>query len=168
MTLKLDFDDWYRDTYQMVFAAALIASGNDRTCAEDAASEAFIEAFRKWRDVSTMGSPDWWTVKVATNRVRRSQRGQSRRRVRETRYGTERSITVENRDQDLAFGPVWSAVENLSHRQRQAIVLRYVEGLPQAQTAQRMGIATGTAAATLNQARGKLRETLAASGKKKS
>lgn len=165
MASNPNFDDWYRETYQTVLAAALIASGNDRACAEDATSDAFIEAFRRWRTVSAMESPHWWTTKVATNRVRRSQRGKSRRQNRETTYETDRSSKPNTEGQSSRLDPIWAAIENLSPRQRQAVILRYVEGLPQVQAAQRMGIAPGTAAATLNQARSNLRETLATHGK---
>lgn len=165
MASKPNFDDWYRDTYQTVLAAALIASGNDRACAEDATSDAFVEAFRRWRTVSTMESPHWWTAKVATNRVRRAQRSRSSRRSREERYETDRSNFSTPEETSARFDRIWAMVDDLSPRQRQAVVLRYVEGLPQSQAALRMGVAPGTAAATLNQARNSLRESLTSNEK---
>ena len=48
---------------------------------------------------------------------------------------------------------VWDAVRVLTQRQRTAIALRYVLDLPEAEVAQMMGIARGTASATLATAR---------------
>ena len=55
---------------------------------------------------------------------------------------------------------LWTALDALSFRQRKAIVLRYVEDLSQAEVAYELGIAPGTAAATLSQARGVLKAEL--------
>jgi RNA polymerase sigma factor (sigma-70 family) len=48
---------------------------------------------------------------------------------------------------------VWHAVASLPLRQRQAIALRYLLGMTQADVAEAMGVAPGTAAATLHAAR---------------
>jgi len=55
-------------------------------------------------------------------------------------------------------GPSESA--SIPDRQRAALVLRYIEDLSQADVAERMDIAVGTASATLSQAKGNLRSEL--------
>jgi RNA polymerase sigma factor (sigma-70 family) len=55
---------------------------------------------------------------------------------------------------------VWAAVRALSARQREAIALRYVLDLSEAQVAEAMGVAVGTASATLAAARSRLGELL--------
>jgi len=51
-------------------------------------------------------------------------------------------------------------VDELSERQRKAVVLRYVRDLTQADVAKRIDVAVGTASATLAQARDRLRSNL--------
>lgn len=159
-----NFDEWYRREYKTVLAAAVVASGGDRAVAEDAAAEAFVAAFRKWDSVSVMESATAWTVTVATNRVRRVQRSLFRRRAREQRHSAANAkMTTDEHapvDSDL-----WDAVNRLTHKQRQALVLRYVEGATQVETADELGIAPGTAAATLHQARARLHEELTRDGR---
>ena len=48
---------------------------------------------------------------------------------------------------------VWDALASLPLRQRQALALRYLLGMTQAEVANAMGVARGTAAATLHSAR---------------
>jgi len=48
---------------------------------------------------------------------------------------------------------VWDAMALLPFRQRQALALRYLLGMTQAEVADAMGVAPGTAAATLHAAR---------------
>jgi DNA-directed RNA polymerase specialized sigma24 family protein len=48
---------------------------------------------------------------------------------------------------------VWDALASLPLRQRQALALRYLLGMTQAEVAEAMGVAAGTAAATLHTAR---------------
>ena len=66
------------------------------------------------------------------------------------------ACTDTQRDLDL-----FDALGQLSRRQRAALILRYVEDLPQAMVADRMDVALGTATATLTQARSRLRAGLA-------
>ena len=159
-----NFDEWYRQEYKTVLAAAVVAAGGNRAIAEDAAAEAFVTAFRKWDSVSVMESATAWTVTVATNRVRRAQRSLFRRRAREHRdFAASRNMaTAEHVPVESGL---WDAVNLLTHKQRQALVLRYVEGASQAETAAELGVAPGTAAATLHQARARLHAELTRDGK---
>ena len=147
-----------------MLATAVVAAGGDRAVAEDAVSEAFVSAFRRWDSVSVMESATAWTVTVASNRVRRAQRSVFRRRARERRHSAANPNTRTDEhapvDSDL-----WNAVNRLTHKQRQALVLRYVDGASQAETAAELGIAPGTAAATLHQARARLHEQLTREGR---
>lgn len=125
--------------------------------AEDAASEAFITAFRKWDVVRGMKDPTAWTVTVAANQVRRLQRRRVRRQDRERRSASSFLSTDRyNSDHD----DVWVALEQLTPRQREALVLRYIHEATQKETAKALDVAPGTAAATLNQARSKVRKHL--------
>ncbi len=156
-----EFDSWYRQQYKTVLAAAVVCAAGERALAEDATSDAFVKAFKKWNSVSQMDSPVAWTTTVAANRVRRLQRRRINRINREARTAVPEATTDSYQsDRDA----LWCSVAKLSPRQREALVLRYVHGATQAETAESLGIASGTAAATLNQARSRLHEELARNG----
>ena len=151
----LTFEDWYRDQHSSVLAAVAMFCVGEHARAEDAANDAFVEAYEKWDSVGQMNSPTGWVVRVAINKAKRSYRRRKRRIELLNTQRLEASSVDELRDLDL--------LENLAklpERQRAALVLRYIEDLPQADVAMQMDIAVGTASATLNQARGKLRSEL--------
>lgn len=158
MELVPDFDEWYGREYRTVLTAAVLLSRGDRSVAEDATSEAFVRALLKWDRVSRMSSPVGWTIRVAKNRVRANHRAWVRRASRERRH---QQLTPSNVETEL-FGSsdVWDAVERLTDKQRDALVLRYVHGASQAEAAALLGVAPGTVAATLHQARARLRTEL--------
>lgn len=54
---------------------------------------------------------------------------------------------------DVPDPQLWAAVRALPERQRQVLVLRYVGDLPEAEIATTLGIARGTVASTLSDAR---------------
>ncbi len=146
------FDEWFRTEHPRVLSAVLIVCAGDLQKAEDATNDAFISAYEKWHRVSKMQSPRAWVTKVAINRAKRLF---VRRRP---------NVALTNDDSALlsAEDPavdheLWEAVSRLSVRQRTAIVLRYVDDLPQAAIATELDISPGTVAATLNHARRNLR-----------
>jgi len=155
MTASTAFDEWYGECYPRVLVAVALVLGRDRGRAEDATNEAFVKAFEQWDTVSQMNSPNSWVTKVAINRARRMLRRTARGIALLHQERIETAAHDRHVDLDL-----WDASEALSFRQRKAIVLRYVEGLSQAEVASELGVAPGTAAATLSQARGVLRAEL--------
>ena len=147
------FDDWFRAEHPRVLSAVLIVCAGDVAKAEDATNDAFVTAYEKWNDVAAMDSPRAWVTKVAINRAKRSF---VRRRTHMPL--TNDDSTLLGVDDDAAADhELWAAVARLSVRQRAAVVLRYVEDLPQAAIADALDIAPGTVAATLSHARRNLR-----------
>jgi RNA polymerase sigma-70 factor, ECF subfamily len=140
------FETWYRAAHPRLLAALVVTVG-DIDAARDATSEAFTRALQHWRRVQAMESPEAWVHRVAINVVRRSHR----RRVLEERLLRRQRL-------EPALPPqvaleVWEALASLPLRQRQAVALRYLLGMTQADVAAAMGVAPGTAAATLHAAR---------------
>ena len=145
----MDFTDWYEAEHPKVLGALCALSGN-ADAARDATDEAFVRALTRWVRVQRMQSPTGWTFRVAHNQLRRSLKRVARDRVVfEGRARTE--APVPNTDVEL-----WIVVRSLPERQRNAIVLRYVLDLPEADIAKSMGIKRGTVSATLAQARARL------------
>jgi RNA polymerase sigma factor (sigma-70 family) len=146
------FEDWYLQHHRHV-VTSLAALCGDLGLAQDATDEAFVRALAMWGRVQTMSSPAGWVYRVALNVLRRTLR----RRELEARL-LRRDAPPES---DVVSQPeVWAAVRTLPERQRQAIVLRFVADLPEADIASAMGVRRGTVASTLATARARLAELL--------
>jgi RNA polymerase sigma-70 factor, ECF subfamily len=157
-----DFTSWYERAYPRVMAA-IRTQVADLESARDATDEAFARALERWPRVSQLDAPDLWTYRVAVNVARRSGRRSGRER------GLWRRAANGDRDRAPAVDPdpeLWAAVRSLPDRQRQAVLLRYLLDLPQDAIAAEMGVAPGTVAATLHQARRALAEVLEAPGRR--
>lgn len=148
------FGEWYSDTYRRVLASVVLATGADRSRAEDAVNDAFVSAYERWDRVRDFESPGGWVTKVAINNAKRSFRLRHRK-IREAHHSGSHSATNQEVDHDL-----WQLVQRLPRRQREALALRYVEDMSQVQVADYLGIAEGTAKASLSHARRNLRVQL--------
>lgn len=141
----MSFDDWYR-AYHPVLVAALTVVAGDGSVAHDAADEALVRAYERWSRVQATSSPEAWTYAVGVNFLRRRAR----------RAALEATLLRRTPPPSSTPGlppDVWDAVRQLPKRQREAIALRYVLDLSEAQVADAMGVAPGTASATLVSAR---------------
>jgi RNA polymerase sigma factor (sigma-70 family) len=130
--------------------AVVSALVNDREVAAEVTDEAFARALARWDRVRAMEQPSAWVYRVAVNLAKR----------RAVRLRTEERLLMRRPTPFVEPGhqaaEVWEAVGALPPRQRMAVVLRYVNDLSEADVAAVMGIAPGTAAATLNAARQRL------------
>lgn len=144
------FEDWYREHYRRVFASVLVVSGN-RAATGDAVDEAFARALERWPRVRAMDSPIGWTFTVARNLLRRASRRSAREGTVEIAVGTIPDIDVA----------LWDTVRGLPKRQRELIALRYVVAMTEPEIAVTLGIAPGTVARGLHDARARLHTMLA-------
>jgi RNA polymerase sigma-70 factor (ECF subfamily) len=147
------FEDWYHQHHPRLVASLTALSG-DPDAAAEAADEAFVRAYERWRRVSTMESPAGWVHQVGANALRR----QKRRWTMEGRRNRPGADTVHP---PLPQPELWAAVRGLPPRQREAVVLRYLGDLPEAEIATAMGISRGTVSSTLADARRSLERILA-------
>ncbi len=148
-----DFDAWYAEL-RPTMAPALAAWCGDASVAADALDEAFTRAYERWDRVRRSGSPAGWVWRTATNVVRRRYRRRSMEHDLLERSGNHvPSGPGDSIEDDLDLR---AALLRLTDRQRTAIVLHHIADLPHAEVADAMGVATGTVAATLHQARARL------------
>jgi RNA polymerase sigma-70 factor (ECF subfamily) len=153
-----EFEGWYVQAYPRVRAAVTLAVG-DPDLAEEATAEAFARAVVHWPKVRAAASAQAWVYTVAMNQVRSTLR---RRRVERRWLRRQASEPVLHVPPPVEpDDPLWRAVAQLPRRARTAVALRYVADLSEAEVAEVMGVARGTAAATLHQARKRLGELLA-------
>lgn len=148
---RADFEDWYRQIHPRLGTALALAFG-DVGLAQESADEACARALERWDRVSAMNAPNGWVYRVAFNDARRRLRrsGQERRLLRGRK--------VESIDPPA--GELWFVVAALPERQRQAVVLRHVGQLREAEIGAAMGITRGSVSSTLRAAYQSLRISL--------
>ena len=148
-----DFAGCFEELYRVAYRAAYGILG-DRAEAEDCAQEATARALVRWRRVHDY-APAFVarvSVNLALDRIRATKRAIRMRRPSETpadRY------ELAARRRDLA-----TALAALPKRQREAVVLRYLVDLPEADTAGAMGCSVGTVKSTVARGLDKLRVEL--------
>jgi RNA polymerase sigma-70 factor (sigma-E family) len=139
---------------------AFAASG-DRQLAQDVVQSALISAYRSWRRVRDAANPEAYLRRMVLNELFRWKR---------RKWWTATSLRAEVPDSRPVPSPedavvdhdlVWGAILRLPPRQRVVIVLRYYEGLSEAEIADALGIRPGTVKSQSAAAIAHLRRTLA-------
>lgn len=106
--------------------------------ADDAWSETFLSALRAWPDLDRGANVQAWLVTIAHRKAIDVLRAAQRRAVPVADL-PDVAITPAGRDLDL-----WSALARLPHKQRHAVALHHLGGLPYDEVA---GVLGGTPAA---------------------
>ena len=140
-------------------ALAYALSGS-RWAAEEIAQEAFIRAHRSWPKVSGYDKPGAWLRRVTANLAT----SHLRRRMVEVKALSRLALrrTAALPPHPVEEAALWSAVAALPVRQRQAVALHYLEGLPVAEIAGVLGMSESTVKTHLQRARHALAATLEA------
>ncbi len=151
-----EFDDFYVALRPRLVRTAYAVAG-DLGVAEDAVQTAFAKAFRSWRRISRLASPEAYVRKMAVNEVLTTRR----------RAHARREVVRAELPDSPAVGqgvPVhdemWQAVLSLPPRQRAVLVLRYYEDLSEQQIADVLGCRPGTVKSQASAALATLRARL--------
>jgi RNA polymerase sigma factor (sigma-70 family) len=145
---KTAWDDAYLTAYPEVYRG-LVALGARPDEAEDALHDAFVRGI-EGAHVSRVAG---WLFVVSLRRWRR-------RRFRERIFSPLRAVVRGAATSPEVRIDLFDALAKLPRRQREVLVARYVVGLSQLETAEALGIARGTVAATTTQAAHALRARL--------
>lgn len=146
-----EFNTWVRPHLLNMhrFAIRLVGSGE----AEDLTQVALTRAWQKWSAFDPeKGSPQAWLLAIVADQSRKHRRFAER-----PVFDRAVDIGLTDRGDDL---DIERAIASLAERQRLAVTLFYTLDLSLNDVAAAMGCAPGTVKATLNQARGRLRELL--------
>ena len=153
MEAVTDIEDLFAAEFPRLVRALGVAY--DAESAADAVQEAFIEADRRWKKVSTYADPVGWIRHVAVNRLRNGERN---RRRRQEILASVRPVAAEDLTPDLV--DLRAAIDALPERTRLVVCLYYLAALPVAEVATLLEISDGTVKSTLHDARTRLRAEL--------
>ncbi|WP_433418533.1 SigE family RNA polymerase sigma factor [Microtetraspora malaysiensis] len=124
----------------------------DQETAEDIVQDAFAAVHHRWRRLADHDQLLPYLRTVVLNGCRAVHR----RRAIARRFGVEREVPFWSAEVQALLGEtrreVFSAVRDLSRRQREAVVLRYYLDLSEAETAAVMGVSRGTVKSTVSRA----------------
>jgi RNA polymerase sigma-70 factor (sigma-E family) len=146
-----DFEAAFDEMLGRAYRHALRLVGN-RTLAEDLAAEALARTFARWGRVGSLEYRDAWIMRVVTNLAIDAY----------AKHNIPPADTGPLGLEDAAVLRVTlaQALRALPARQRDAVVLRYLVDLSEADTADALGVARGTVKSHLNRAVRQLRRVL--------
>lgn len=146
----------FEGLFGVAYRSAYMILG-DRGDAEDCAQEALARALVRWRRIEGYGRP--WVARVATNlaidRTRRRNRTVLRGEDDHRGGGAALDDEYAEHRQQLV-----DALRNLPRRQREAVVMRHLADLSEAETAAAMGCSVGTVKSSVSRGLATLKSTL--------
>ncbi|MDQ4149013.1 MAG: SigE family RNA polymerase sigma factor [Actinomycetota bacterium] len=161
MSESLDRDQRIGDLFEMHYPGlcrlAYLIVG-DIGDAEEIVMEAFVRTFASWHRIRDLDRSDAYLRRAVVNLSRtrfRRQRGKERQQAAAWQPSSpNRPADIEG---DLV---VWHAIQQLPHRQRAAVVLRYYEDLSESEIARLLRCSPGTVKSQLAKARARLAQHL--------
>lgn len=150
-----DFQRFYREDGRRLAGALALALG-DVDLANEAVDEGMARAYQRWRKVRSYNSPAGWVYRVSMNWARNRIRNRRRETLTDeiVDYGAADQFTsrLHPADSSNIDTDVDAALNSLSFEARSVVVLRYLLGWSTAETAQALGIASGTVKSRLSRA----------------
>ncbi|MBE1876681.1 RNA polymerase sigma factor [Myceligenerans pegani] len=141
------------------YANALVG---DQHTAADLVQEVLLRAHQRWHRIARTDRPDLYLRRMVTNEHLSWRRRWHVRTIRPApddelvkRGGTSRDHAEHHAEQDA----MWHRLERLPARQRTVLVLRYYEGLKDAEIAAVLGTSAATVRSHASRALGRLRRT---------
>jgi RNA polymerase sigma-70 factor (ECF subfamily) len=158
--VKEDFDLLYKTTYQRVYATLVVILRNP-AAAEDAAQEAYLRAFRGWKNWKQEAPAEAWIYRIALN-VAFTQR--RRERLHQVGEVILRLGRPKEPDPTSASEPdLVREIRALPPKQAAALVFRHLHGFTNREIGIALGIPERTVASRLAAAKSRLRATLGSS-----
>lgn len=139
----MTFDEFVAQHLAVVLRFAAVLTG-DRTSSEDIVQEVLLRAHARWSRIGVLDRPDFYVRKMIVNEFL-SARRRSRRLIPagsgtdvDDRVAPDHAISHADRDVLLA------EIAKLPAQQRAVVVLRYYEGLSDAEIGNLLRLAPGT------------------------
>jgi RNA polymerase sigma-70 factor (sigma-E family) len=154
-----EFGEFMRDRASLLHQSAYLLCG-DWHLAHDLVQDTLVKAYQHWPRVRQADSPDAYVRRILLNEVR----GRWRRRERAvpvSRFPEGREpVAPDAIDEITRRAGLLQALLALPLRQRATIILRYLEGMSERETAAALGCSEGTVKSQSARALGTLRDFL--------
>ena len=157
------FETLFRNHYTMIFNLSYRLCGNAHD-AEDLAQDAFVKAACAIRNFRGEASFKSWIYRITLNTAWDFKRKRERKDDLHRRYAEESEIQKDGTGRSGHSEVVLAALDQLSTRQRQAIVLTFFEGLSHAEAADVLDCAETTVSWHIFAAKKKLKPYLTENG----
>jgi RNA polymerase sigma-70 factor (ECF subfamily) len=161
LDLNSEFEVRLAESSTLAFRVAFSVL-RQRQDAEEVAQEAFLKAFRAFRQLRDRDRFRAWLVRMTWRLAIDRQRGDRRRTAREL-ADAEASPTAERADAMIArerAAHLWQAIDALPEKLRVVVVLAGIEGHDVREVADLLRLPEGTVKSRLFTARQRLRERL--------
>lgn len=153
-----DFSEFVQRTWPHLDRIALALTGS-RHDADDLLQNSYAKAYKAWPKMLRMERPEAYARRILINESTSSWRMRWRRVERSTDSPPE-TATTSQQDGYATRDAVWRDIQRLPARQRAVLVLRYYEDLDVRETAEVLGVSTGTVKSQSKAALDKLRLAL--------
>ena len=160
--LEREFEARLVESSTLAFRVAYGVLRN-RPDAEDVAQEAFVKAYRDFRQLRDRERFRAWLVRMTWRLAIDRQRGDRRRAIRDLEHGLPDTVSPAPADELVArerAAHLWSAIDALPDKLRIVIVLAGIEGHDLAEIARLLNVPPGTVKSRLFRARHRLKEQL--------
>jgi RNA polymerase sigma-70 factor (sigma-E family) len=149
----------YFQHYDSLRRLAFVSTG-DGGLAEEIVMDVFVKALSTWSSFKRVDWPPAYLRRMVVNLARtRMRRKKIENRVNALFHEPEERSSVDVEAYGISLD-LWEAVRALPARQRECIVLRYLEGMTEPEVAQVLDCPVGTVKSQLSRARGKLAKLL--------
>lgn len=154
--------DGFEEAFDPLFRRAFLVARRilgDPTSSEDVAAEALARAYAHWSRIGDQPWREGWVVRVTTNLAIDVARGNSRFADRPVAVDTaSREDTAD--DVVVLRVTLAAALQRLPKRQREAVSLRYLAGLSEAEVADALQVSVGSVKTHLHRGVQRLRTRL--------
>jgi RNA polymerase sigma-70 factor (sigma-E family) len=142
---RVEFVDFVTERYSSLCRTAYLLTGSNHT-AEDVVQSALTRAFVHWARVRRADSPDAYVRRMVVNEVISLRRRRWTREavVEHTDWLPSAAVQVGPEDGVVDRQDMATALASLTLRQRAVLVLRYYDGLSEAEIAEVLGIRPGS------------------------
>jgi RNA polymerase sigma-70 factor (sigma-E family) len=154
------FEDFVQARSAGLFRTALLLTGQDRSSAEDLLQICLERAYRNWARITRLGNPERYVRRILVNAANDRWRRLSRTPERPLSAAGS-GLAVPDRAGEVADRDILvRALATLPQRQRSVIVLRYFDGLAEAEIAVLLGCSLGTVRSQVSRGLARMRQAM--------
>jgi RNA polymerase sigma-70 factor (sigma-E family) len=152
------FDEFVREHQQALVRCAVLLSGS-RALAEDIVQEVLVRIYPRWDALQVVGSPHAYVRRAITNEYLSWRRRWSTRHIHvvDSEWLEQEAVDPWQDEHD---DRLWGSLQRLPRQQRAAVVLRYYEGMSDAEISEALGCREGTVRAHVSRGLAALRSTI--------